>query len=342
MSSHQERVYGFVVEWFDNQAALARKYIFKYYLLNGEIEMFDMKSRRTFLKRSPVSDVQLEDLYVGGTVTIHSRLLKIVDYSDPFTKNAIAKLHARVICVVKGSGLNGLPNVLNNAKRAKLHVRNLRMVRLSPQEAAAVDGKDGQSLVNQNVVAIEFVGESPAEKAAQFLQGIDSVCTSDPSVSNLLFRNARLPSPAQYNNCTVAVIKPHAFTSGHTGQILAEIQASGFEISAMQLFTLDQHASAEFLDVYKTVVPEYNKMVAELQSGPCIALELRGDDAVGNLRALCGPWDPSIAQHIRPKTLRAQFGQDRVRNGVHCTDLPEDGPLESEFFFQIVYDSICE
>ena len=29
-------------------------------------------------------------------------------------------------------------------------------------------------------------------------------------------------------------------------------------------------------------------------------------------------------------TLRAQYGLDRVRNAVHCTDLPEDGLLEVE------------
>jgi nucleoside diphosphate kinase len=43
---------------------------------------------------------------------------------------------------------------------------------------------------------------------------------------------------------------------------------------------------------------------------------------------MCGPSDPEIARHIRPNTLRAAFGKDKVKNAVHCTDLPEDGPLE--------------
>jgi nucleoside-diphosphate kinase len=34
--------------------------------------------------------------------------------------------------------------------------------------------------------------------------------------------------------------------------------------------------------------------------------------------------------------LRARFGNDKVCNGVHCTDLTEDGPLESEFCFKIL------
>jgi len=31
---------------------------------------------------------------------------------------------------------------------------------------------------------------------------------------------------------------------------------------------------------------------------------------------------------LRPNTIRAKFGIDRVKNAVHCTDLSEDGILE--------------
>lgn len=30
----------------------------------------------------------------------------------------------------------------------------------------------------------------------------------------------------------------------------------------------------------------------------------------------------------------AKFGFDRVKNAVHCTDLPEDGVLEVKYFFE--------
>ena len=35
-----------------------------------------------------------------------------------------------------------------------------------------------------------------------------------------------------------------------------------------------------------------------------------------------------IARHLRPRTIRAIFGTDKVKNAVHCTDLPDDGRLE--------------
>lgn len=35
-----------------------------------------------------------------------------------------------------------------------------------------------------------------------------------------------------------------------------------------------------------------------------------------------------IAKINYTKTLRAMFGTDKVKNAVHCTDLPDDAVLE--------------
>ena len=43
-----------------------------------------------------------------------------------------------------------------------------------------------------------------------------------------------------------------------------------------------------------------------------------------------------MARTLRPQTLRALFGLDKVKNGIHCTDLPEDSVLEVEYFFRIL------
>ena len=49
-----------------------------------------------------------------------------------------------------------------------------------------------------------------------------------------------------------------------------------------------------------------------------------------------GPWDVEMAKELRPDSLRARFGEDRIRNAVHCTDLPEDAQLECEYCFQLL------
>jgi nucleoside-diphosphate kinase len=136
----------------------------------------------------------------------------------------------------------------------------------------------------------------------------------------------------------------------------------GYDISAMETFNLDLASAKEFLEVYKGrncklnvklvagidvvawglcrptagVVPEYIDMAEELTEGPVLAMEVRAENAVETFRKTAGPWDIEIAKEIRPGTLRAMFGKDRVRNAVHCTDLPEDGMLECRYFFEIL------
>lgn len=78
-------------------------------------------------------------------------------------------------------------------------------------------------------------------------------------------------------------------------------------------------------------------MVSELASGPLVCIEIIG--SVNDLRQLCGPSDPEIAKVIRPNTLRALYGTDKIKNAVHCTDLEEDGVLEVEYFFSVLAGS---
>lgn len=145
-----------------------------------------------------------------------------------------------------------------------------------------------------------------------------------------------MQTTAVLDNCTLCLIKPHVQREGKTGQVIEMILAAGFEISAMEMFNLTRPVVEEFYDVYKGVLPEYLPLVENLSGGPVIALEIRQQNAVASFRELCGPHDPEIARHLRPDTIRAKFGHDRVRNVVHCTDMPEDGILEVQYFFQLL------
>lgn len=101
------------------------------------------------------------------------------------------------------------------------------------------------------------------------------------------------------------------------------------------MFHIDRPTAEEFLEVYRGVLPEFTQMAEQMTTGPCIVMEIRQENAVNSFRELVGPMDPEIAKNLRPKTLRAKFGIDRARNGIHCTDLQEDGGLECEYWFQI-------
>ena len=150
-------------------------------------------------------------------------------------------------------------------------------------------------------------------------------------------------TPAKLVNSTLGIVKPHAVLDGLAGKIIAEITSAGLSVTALQLHHVSKANAEEFLEVYKGVVAEYTGMVEELCSGPCVAMEISAGGGVAGekgvhatFRELVGPLDPEIARTLRPNTLRAKFGRDKVKNALHCTDLPDDASLEVEYFFRIL------
>lgn len=82
------------------------------------------------------------------------------------------------------------------------------------------------------------------------------------------------------NNCTLAIIKPHAIKDGLAGPIIDQILEEGFEISAMEMFYLDKPTAEEFYEVYKGVLPEFVPLVDHMTTGPCIVMEVRQENVV--------------------------------------------------------------
>lgn len=95
------------------------------------------------------------------------------------------------------------------------------------------------------------------------------------------------------------------------------------------------------VSIRRGVLPatELNGWVDELTSGPLVAVEVathNGKDTVEALREVAGPNDPELARILRPNTIRAKFGANKVQSAIHVTDLPEDGELEVEYWFQLL------
>lgn len=55
----------------------------------------DLKNKRMFLKRVAYPQLKLEHLFVGAVVTVYARQLKVVDFSDDFTRNALSSARER-------------------------------------------------------------------------------------------------------------------------------------------------------------------------------------------------------------------------------------------------------
>lgn len=119
-----------------------------------------------------------------------------------------------------------------------------------------------------------------------------------------LFFSSRLKPSAFFSSCTCCIIKPHAVANGDAGKIIDIILSEGFEISAMEMFTLDKPTAEEFYEVYRGVLPEFVALIDHMTTGPCIVLEVRQENAVKAFRDLAGPMDTEIAKNLRPGSIR--------------------------------------
>merc|ERR1719410_3185251 len=92
-NNNEDETYTFVVEWYDAVADLTRKYNLTYWPQDGSLSMFDLSKHRLFLKRVVNKDISFpNDLYVGKTIVVYSRQLKITNYADLVTKKKFASI----------------------------------------------------------------------------------------------------------------------------------------------------------------------------------------------------------------------------------------------------------
>ena len=130
-------------------------------------------------------------------------------------------------------------------------------------------------------------------------------------------------------NRTFTMIKPDAFSKGHSGAILDQILKAGFRIVSLKLTKLSAEKAGEFYAIHKER-PFYGELVDFMSSGVIIAAILEKDNAVADFRTLIGATDPSKADE---GTIRKLYATSVGENAVHGSDSDENAKIEGDFFF---------
>lgn len=128
---------------------------------------------------------------------------------------------------------------------------------------------------------------------------------------------------------TLTIIKPGAVSHEYIGPILAQINESGFHISAMRLFRLSPTQAKNFYAVHREK-HFYDSLIEFMTSGPVVVAILEKENAVKEYRKLIGHTDPNKAE---PGTIRKMFAESMERNAVHGSDSDDNADYECDFFF---------
>ena len=128
---------------------------------------------------------------------------------------------------------------------------------------------------------------------------------------------------------TLAIIKPDAVERRHAGNIIARIEAEGFQIRAMKRVHLSKAQAEGFYAVHRER-PFFGSLTAFMSSGPALVMVLESADAIRKWRTLMGATDPAKAD---AGTLRKEFAQSIERNATHGSDAPDTAAYEIGYFF---------
>ena len=132
---------------------------------------------------------------------------------------------------------------------------------------------------------------------------------------------------------TLVLVKPDGVARNLTGQILARIEAKGYQIVDLRMVQADRALLAQHYAEHEGK-PFYEPLVEFMESGPVVAARVAGHRVIEGFRSLAGTTDPTTAA---PGTIRGDLGRDwglKVQqNLVHGSDSLESAARELGLWF---------
>ena len=122
----------FLVDWFDQPADLVRKYQLTFFSADNTLEMYDNKNRRMFLKRCKNPNVGMDELFIGATISVYARQLKITEYGDVFTRQKFEKKRGRTFAMVKPDCYIHIGKIVDIILSNGFKISQMQMAKLTP------------------------------------------------------------------------------------------------------------------------------------------------------------------------------------------------------------------
>jgi nucleoside-diphosphate kinase len=128
---------------------------------------------------------------------------------------------------------------------------------------------------------------------------------------------------------TFTLIKPNAVEHDQIHEILGCFAKEDLRIVQTKRMKLTKEEAELFYSEHKDK-PFFDDMISFITSGPVLAVELEGQDAVAKTRRIMGATDPELAAE---GTIRKMFGESLTANAVHGSDSYESAARELQLFF---------
>ncbi len=128
---------------------------------------------------------------------------------------------------------------------------------------------------------------------------------------------------------TCVLLKPDCMRRGLTGEIIARIEKKNLRIADIKMIRFDD---ALLRAHYAHIVdkPYYPRVVDYMMSGPVIAMVIKGESAIHQIRRIIGA---ATQDEAAPGTIRGDFAVTETRNIIHASDSAKTAAEEIRRFF---------
>src|SRR5688500_4414715 len=128
---------------------------------------------------------------------------------------------------------------------------------------------------------------------------------------------------------TFIMVKPDGVRRRLVGEVIGRIEAKGYELREMKLFTIDESLAQKHYGEH-TDKPFFGELDSFITSGPVVAMVVEGPDVVVGMRQIMGATNPLEAT---PGSIRGDLATLIGENIVHGSDSPESAEREVNLFF---------
>ncbi len=128
---------------------------------------------------------------------------------------------------------------------------------------------------------------------------------------------------------TFIMVKPDGVARRLVGEVVSRLEQKGLTLEKMRMLTIPaemaEHHYAEHVER-----PFFGELIAFITSGPVVAMEWSGENAIALCRTLMGATNPMDAA---PGSIRGDLATVVTENIVHGSDSPESAARELALFF---------
>ncbi len=128
---------------------------------------------------------------------------------------------------------------------------------------------------------------------------------------------------------TFVMVKPDGVARRLVGEVVGRLERKGLVLEKIRGLTIDDALARRHYGEHEGK-PFFDSLVEFITSGPVVAMEWSGDEAISVVRTLVGATDPKQAA---PGTIRGDHALEIGENIVHASDSPASAERELGLFF---------